>query len=62
MQKTEFMRLRLSPEEKQGFQMAADLSGISMSAWMRERLRKAATSELESAGRSIPFLVERSGG
>lgn len=59
MQKTKFMKLRLTPEEKHGFQMAADLSGISLSAWMRERLRKVATSELESAGRSIPFLAER---
>jgi uncharacterized protein (DUF1778 family) len=54
--KTERMELRLSPEEKQAFQLAADIAGAPLGAWMRERLRKAATVELESMGRSIPFL------
>lgn len=54
--KTDLMQLRLAPDEKEAFQQAADLSGIGLSSWVRERLRWAATRELENAGRSIPFL------
>ena len=54
-QKTDVMQIRLSPQEKEGFQLAAELSGISLSAWMRERLRRAATRELEDAGQQVPF-------
>lgn len=54
--KTELMQLRLKLEEKEAFQQAADLAGIGLSAWVRERLRWAATRELENAGQSIPFL------
>jgi uncharacterized protein (DUF1778 family) len=54
--KSDLMQLRLSPEEKEAFQLAANLAGIGLSAWVRERLRWAATRELENAGRQIPFL------
>lgn len=54
--KTDVFQIRLSPEEKESFQLAADISGIGLSAWMRERLRRVATRELEDAGREIPFL------
>jgi uncharacterized protein (DUF1778 family) len=54
--KTRLMQLRLSPDEKEAFQRAADLAGIGLSSWVRERLRWAATRELENAGQSIPFL------
>jgi len=56
MAKTEEIKLRLSPEEKRAFHEAADLAGIALSAWVRERLRKAAIRELEGAGRSVPFV------
>jgi uncharacterized protein (DUF1778 family) len=56
MPKTETLKLRLSQEEKAAFQEAADLSGIAMSAWIRERLRRAAVKELEDASRPVPFL------
>lgn len=46
----------MSQQEKQAFQIAADLSGIPLSAWMRERLRSAARRELIDAGRKVPFL------
>jgi hypothetical protein len=55
MPKTDAMRLRLQPQEKQGFEEAAELAGVALSAWVRERLRKAAAKELEAAGREIPF-------
>jgi len=53
--KTELLQLRVQPTEKQAFQEAADLAGIAVSAWVRERLRKAAAKELEDADRQIPF-------
>lgn len=54
--KTELLQLRLNPAEKQGFQEAADLSGLPLSGWVRERLRRAAIRELEEASRPIPFI------
>ena len=56
MGKSEFIKLRLERNEKQAFLDSADLAGVSLSAWMRERLRKAARMELEEAGRQIAFL------
>ena len=59
MSKSELIQIRLEPEEKLAFQEAADLAGIALSAWIRERLRKEARRELEDAGRQIPFLKRR---
>jgi len=53
--RTESMEIRVEPEEKAGFREAALLSGIPLSAWARERLRRAAIKELEDASRPIPF-------
>lgn len=49
--------IRLTDAEKQGFQMAADLSGIPLSSWVRERLRLAAIRDLEHAGQRAPFVT-----
>ena len=57
-QKTELLQLRLSPGEKDGFELAATLAGVSLSSWGRERLRLAAIRELEGAGRRVPFVPE----
>ncbi len=54
--KSEILKLRVSPEEKQGFKEAAHLAGIPVSTWMRERLRLAAIREMEGAGLPIPFI------
>ena len=56
MSKSKLIQLRLQPEEKQAFQQAANLAGIALSAWIRERLRLVAIRELEGAGYSIPFI------
>jgi len=56
MAKPEVIQIRVSDAEKQSFQLAADLAGISLSSWVRERLRLAAIRDLESAGRKIPFV------
>jgi uncharacterized protein (DUF1778 family) len=59
MAKSEAILLRLEPEEKEAFQQAADLAGLNLSAWVRERLRRAARIELEDAGKQAPFLSYR---
>jgi hypothetical protein len=56
MAKSEKILLLMEPEEKQAFQEAARMAGLSLSAWIRERLRRAARIELENAGRQAPFL------
>lgn len=56
MAKTGVVRMRVAEPEKTAFEEAAELAGISLSAWMRERLRLAAIRELENAGRSVPFI------
>lgn len=54
--KGDLLQIRLSPEEKRGFKAAAEIAGIDLSSWVRERLRSAAKSELEDAAQAIPFL------
>ncbi len=56
--KTVTIQVRLSVPEKLGFEQAAELAGIPLSAWVRERLRLTAIRELEGAGQRIPFIPE----
>ena len=60
-EKTKGVRLdiRLDESEKEAFVIAAELAGLDMSAWIRERLRKVARGELEDAGQDVPFLGKR---
>jgi hypothetical protein len=58
--KTELIKIRVTPSEKEGFQQAAGLSGLALSAWVRERLRRAAIRDLEEASRPIPFIARES--
>jgi hypothetical protein len=55
---SEALPLRVQPSEKASFQQCADLAGVSLSSWVRERLRLAAIRELESAGRKVPFVED----
>ena len=55
---SEVIPIRLTQAEKESFQLCADLAGISLSSWTRERLRLAAIRELEGAGRRVPFVEE----
>ncbi len=57
--KGEYLDVRLEPSEKEAFKRAAELSGLALSAWVRERLRRAARAELQDAGESVPFLSRR---
>lgn len=54
--KSESILLRMAAAEKTGFRAAADLSGLELSVWIRERLRAVARKELESAGQAVPFI------
>jgi hypothetical protein len=49
-------QIRLLAVEKEGFEEAARLAGLSLSAWMRERLRMIARKELEDHGEPVSFL------
>jgi hypothetical protein len=56
MKKEEKILIRLDSSEKIGFKKAADIAGIGLSTWVRERLRLTAIQELTNAGEKIPFL------
>jgi hypothetical protein len=55
-EKTETVQIRVEALEKVAFVEAAALAGLPLSSWVRERLRRAARLELESAGQRIPFV------
>ena len=55
----ELLQVRVASTEKKAFDDAAELSGLALSAWVRERLRTIATRELEAASRPIAFLENR---
>jgi hypothetical protein len=48
--------VRLESSEKEAFRDAAELAGVPLSTWVRERLRQIAIRELEKASRPIAFL------
>jgi hypothetical protein len=54
--KSESVLLRLETREKEGFTAAANMAGVPLAVWIRERLRKVAVGELEAGGRQVPFL------
>ena len=45
----EHLEIRVGAREKQVFVNAAELAGISLSSWVRERLRQVAIKEREDA-------------
>jgi len=55
-EKSETIQVRLTSEEKAGFLEAAEIAGIPLSSWVRERLRLAAIRDLEGVGRRAPFI------
>jgi predicted HicB family RNase H-like nuclease len=52
----EYLEVRVESLEKRAFKDAADLAGIPLATWIRERLRQVAIRELEAAARPIAFL------
>jgi len=59
MAKTETIKLRLRPDEKLAFNLAAENSGLALSAWIRSNLREAAARELLEAEMAVPFHQRR---
>jgi uncharacterized protein (DUF1778 family) len=54
------VRIRLVPEHEADIRHAAQLAGLNLSAWVRERLIKSAREELVRAGLA-PKSMERTG-
>jgi len=54
--RNEDLLVKLKIDEKEAFKDAADLAGVSLSTWVRERLRRVAVMELKEAARPIAFL------
>ena len=50
------LNIRVSESEKLAFERAAEIAGIPLSAWIRERLRGAALRELDNVREAVPFL------
>jgi hypothetical protein len=57
--KTAQVEFRLGIDEKDGFERAATIAGLPLSAWIRLHLRKAAREELEAVGEKVPFFQSR---
>ena len=51
--RSESLLVRLEANERQVFQEAARCAGISLSEWVRQRLRRSAARELGRTARSI---------
>lgn len=54
--KIEYLDVRLQATEKQAFREAADLAGLPLATWVRDRLRTASRHELIESGRQVPFI------
>lgn len=54
-QKSRYLQVRVTDAEKAAFDRAADLAGIDLSAWVRERLRMIARKEVVAAGEKPAF-------
>ncbi|MEO8380413.1 MAG: hypothetical protein ABI779_12175 [Acidobacteriota bacterium] len=60
--KDQVVIIRLSSSEKEAFREAAALSGLGLSSWVRERLRRTASRELDEIGRTAAFIATRERG
>ena len=56
-EKSAWVKLRLSPLEKEVFERAANLEGLDLSALIRVATRREATRILVAAGEENPFYV-----
>jgi len=54
--RSEALLVRLEESEKEAFKKAAELAGLPLSSWVRERLRQIAARELVKAARPVAFL------
>lgn len=56
MKRENQLLIRVDTEEKQDFEASAEISGVTLSAWVRQQLRLAAIQELGRVGRKVTFL------
>ena len=56
MEKISVVQVRITASEKEGFKRSAEIAGIGLSAWIRQRLRSAAIRDLQEVGEKAPFL------
>ena len=54
--RVETLKFRVTPEEKAAFQKAADSVGLKLSAWIRERLRRASIADLRDINEIPDFI------
>ena len=54
-----YLQVRLQDTEHDDFAEAAELAGVPLSTWVRERLRIVARKELESYGKEASFLKRK---
>jgi hypothetical protein len=52
----EYLDVRLDKSEKEAFKLAAEVSGLTLAAWVRSTLRTVAREQLIGIGRQVPFL------
>ena len=57
--KSEYLDVRLDAAEKLAFRQAAELSGLPLATWVRDRLRTASRQELIESGKQVPFIQAR---
>jgi hypothetical protein len=55
-----YMEMWLHEAEKEAFVSAADAAGMSLSAWVRDRLRRASRKELEEFDLPVAFMEKLS--
>jgi hypothetical protein len=53
--KARYLQVRVTDAELETFGVAADIEGMAVSAWVRNRLRAAAKKELAAAGKEAPI-------
>lgn len=56
MNKDERIIIRLSADEKSGFERAAEISGLGLSTWARQVLKAAAIKQHKVVGEKISFI------
>lgn len=49
------LRVRLTPDEDEACRRAAKLSGLSVSAWVRQALREVAERRFINVGEQVPW-------
>ena len=56
VRRDQYLEVRLGQTEKDAFARAAEMAGLPLSSWVRERLRIVAKKELEALGERVRFL------